>query len=51
MAGSSAGDAEGAATLGSFVALLDSTVVGIALSAIGRELGGGLEVQQWIAAA
>jgi EmrB/QacA subfamily drug resistance transporter len=37
-----------AATLGSFVALLDSTVVGIALPAIGGELGGGLESQQWI---
>src|SRR5918997_119736 len=37
-----------AATLGSFVALLDSTVVGIALPAIGDELGGGLESQQWI---
>jgi EmrB/QacA subfamily drug resistance transporter len=37
-----------AATLGSFVALLDSTVVGIALPAIGSDLGGGLESQQWI---
>jgi EmrB/QacA subfamily drug resistance transporter len=37
-----------AATLGSFVALLDSTVVGIALPAIHADLGGGLESQQWI---
>ena len=37
-----------AATLGSFVALLDSTVVGIALPAISSDLGGGLESQQWI---
>jgi EmrB/QacA subfamily drug resistance transporter len=37
-----------AATLGSFVALLDSTVVSIALPAIRSDLGGGLESQQWI---
>jgi MFS family permease len=37
-----------AATLGSFVALLDSTVVSIALPAISGDLGGGLESQQWI---
>ena len=37
-----------AATLGSFVVLLDSTVVGIALPAIRSDLGGGLESQQWI---
>jgi hypothetical protein len=37
-----------AATFGSFVALLDSTVVGIALRAIRSDLGGGLESQQWI---
>jgi EmrB/QacA subfamily drug resistance transporter len=37
-----------AATLGSFVALLDSTVVNIALPAIRNDLGGGLESQQWI---
>lgn len=37
-----------AATLGSFVALLDSTVVGIALPAIVEDLGGGLGNQQWV---
>ena len=37
-----------AATLGSFVVLLDSTVVSIALPAISSDLGGGLESQQWI---
>lgn len=37
-----------AATLGSFVVLLDSTVVGLALPAIRGDLGGGLETQQWI---
>jgi EmrB/QacA subfamily drug resistance transporter len=37
-----------AATLGSFVALLDSTIVGVALPAISGDLGGGLESQQWI---
>src|SRR5918993_5487632 len=37
-----------AATLGTFVALLDSTAVGVALPAISAELGGGLESQQWI---
>jgi EmrB/QacA subfamily drug resistance transporter len=37
-----------AATLGSFVVLLDSTVVSIALPAIRSDLGGGLESQQWI---
>jgi EmrB/QacA subfamily drug resistance transporter len=37
-----------AATLGSFVALLESTVVGVALPAISADLGGGLESQQWI---
>jgi EmrB/QacA subfamily drug resistance transporter len=36
------------AILGSGVALLDGTVVTIALPAIDRELGGGLVVQQWI---
>jgi EmrB/QacA subfamily drug resistance transporter len=38
----------GAATLGSFIVLLDSTVVSIALPAISSDLGGGLESQQWI---
>jgi EmrB/QacA subfamily drug resistance transporter len=37
-----------AATLGSFVVLLDSTIVGVALPAIRADLGGGLESQQWI---
>jgi EmrB/QacA subfamily drug resistance transporter len=37
-----------AATLGSYVALLDSTIVGVALPAIGADLGGGLESQQWV---
>jgi EmrB/QacA subfamily drug resistance transporter len=37
-----------AATLGSFVTLLDSTVASIALPAIRGDLGGGLETQQWI---
>jgi MFS family permease len=37
-----------AATLGSFVVLLESTAVGVALPAIRGELGGGLESQQWI---
>jgi MFS family permease len=37
-----------AATLGSFVVLLDSPVVSIALPAIQSDLGGGLETQQWI---
>jgi EmrB/QacA subfamily drug resistance transporter len=37
-----------AATLGSFVVLLDSTVISIALPAIRGDLGGGLQSQQWI---
>jgi len=37
-----------AAILGSFVALLDSTVVNVALPAIERDLGGGLAGQQWV---
>ncbi|WP_245631652.1 MFS transporter [Curtobacterium ammoniigenes] len=35
------------AILSSFVVSLDSSVVTVALPAIGRELGGGLTVQQW----
>jgi EmrB/QacA subfamily drug resistance transporter len=37
-----------AAIMGSFVALLDSTVVNVALPAIRDELGGGLAGQQWV---
>ncbi|MCV7402580.1 DHA2 family efflux MFS transporter permease subunit [Mycobacterium fragae] len=37
-----------AAVLGSGIALLDGTVVNIALPAIGRQLGAGLAGQQWI---
>ncbi|MBV9320296.1 MAG: MFS transporter [Mycobacterium sp.] len=37
-----------AAVLGSGVALLDGTVVNVALPAIGRELDAGLTSQQWI---
>lgn len=37
-----------ATVLGSGVALLDATVVTIALPAIGRDLGGGLGALQWI---
>jgi EmrB/QacA subfamily drug resistance transporter len=37
-----------AAVLGSFVALLDSTVVNVALPAIRDDLGGGLAGQQWV---
>jgi EmrB/QacA subfamily drug resistance transporter len=37
-----------ASTLGSGVAFLDGSVVNIALPAIGRQLGGGLTVQQWV---
>lgn len=36
------------AILASFVAILDGSVVNLALPAIGRELGGGLASQQWI---
>src|SRR3954464_9530303 len=34
--------------MGSFVALLDSTVVNVALPAIASDLGGGLAGQQWV---
>jgi len=37
-----------AAIMGSFVALLDSTVVNVALPAIRDDLGGGLSGQQWV---
>ncbi len=37
-----------AAILGSAVASIDSSVVGVALPAIARDLGGGLEAQQWV---
>lgn len=37
-----------ATILGSGVAFLDGSVVNVALPAIGRELGGGLRVQQWV---
>ena len=36
------------AVLATFIAFLDGSVVGVALPAIGRELGGGLAAQQWI---
>src|SRR4051794_31281860 len=36
------------AILATFIAFLDGTVVNVALPAIGRELGGGLAVQQWV---
>src|SRR4051794_31510048 len=36
-----------AAIMGSFVVMLDSTVVNVALPAIARDLGGGLAGQQW----
>src|SRR3954452_4168206 len=37
-----------AAIMGSFVVMLDSTVVNVALPAIERDLGGGLAGQQWV---
>jgi EmrB/QacA subfamily drug resistance transporter len=37
-----------AAVLGSGIAMLDGTVVNVALPTIGRELGGGLTGQQWV---
>src|SRR5438067_10609805 len=38
-----------ACILGSGIALLDGTVVNVALPTIQRELGGGLAAQQWVA--
>ena len=38
-----------ACILGSSIALLDGTIVNVALPTIQRELGGGLAAQQWIA--
>src|SRR2546422_8200886 len=38
-----------ACILGSGIALLDSTVVNVALPTIQRSLGGGLAAQQWVA--
>ena len=38
-----------ACILGSGVALLDSTIVNVALPTIQRALGGGLAAQQWVA--
>jgi len=38
-----------ACIIGSGVALLDSTIVNVALPTIQRELGGGLAAQQWVA--
>jgi len=38
-----------AAILGSGVALLDGTIVNVALPSIERDLGGGLSAQQWVA--
>lgn len=38
-----------ACILGSGIALLDSTVVNVALPSIQRDLGGGLAAQQWVA--
>src|SRR6266705_5733893 len=37
-----------ACILGSSIALLDGTIVNVALPAIQRDLGGGLTAQQWI---
>jgi EmrB/QacA subfamily drug resistance transporter len=38
-----------AAILGSGVAMLDGTIVNVALPSIERDLGGGLSAQQWVA--
>jgi EmrB/QacA subfamily drug resistance transporter len=38
-----------AAIVGSGVAMLDGTIVNVALPAIERDLGGGLSAQQWVA--
>jgi EmrB/QacA subfamily drug resistance transporter len=39
----------GAAILGSGIATIDGTVVNVALPAIERDVGGGLQAQQWLA--
>ena len=36
------------AILASFVAFLDGSIVNVALPALARELGGGIETQQWV---
>jgi MFS family permease len=38
-----------AAILGSAVATVDGSIVNVALPAIERDLGGGLQAQQWVA--
>ena len=37
-----------AAILGSGVAMIDGTIVNVALPSIERDLGGGLSAQQWV---
>lgn len=37
-----------ATVLGSGIAFLDGTVINVALPTIGREIGGGLAIQQWV---
>ena len=38
-----------AAILGSALAMIDGSIVNVALPAIERDLGGGLSAQQWVA--